>query len=131
MAVKRSLQFLAVIPLLALAGCTLDRQVQAPAGDYISHEQLSALLAKTRTAKITAGKLNATGNYSLDGTVYLDWGTGNAKGTWKIYDNRFCTRYPGIRQGFETCYFFRQTGDNTYTLFTTDGKVAGTWYLGM
>ena len=119
------------VALLALAGCTLDRKVEAPAGDYLSHEQLSALLARTRTANIAAGRLNATGNYSPDGTVHLNWGTGSAKGTWKIYDNRFCTRYREIRQGFETCYFFRQTGDKTYTLFATDGKVAATWFVGM
>src|SRR5688572_23322661 len=122
--VARCLRSVAGITALALAGCAVDREVQAPAGDFLSHEQLSALLAKTRTARIAAGKINATGTYARDGTVYLEWGAGSAKGTWKIYDNRFCTRYPGIRQGFETCYFFRQTGANTYSLFSTDGNLA-------
>jgi hypothetical protein len=129
MVVSRSLRFLAGAALPALAACTLDRQVQAPAGDYLSHEQLSALLAKTRTTRITVGKFNATGSYARDGTVHLNWGAGTATGTWKIYDNRFCTRYREIRQGFETCYFFRQTGEQTYALFSTDGSIAGTWLV--
>jgi hypothetical protein len=129
MGAKRFLQFLAGAGLLALAACVADRQVQAPAGDFLSHEQLSALLSKTRTVRIATGRLNVIGIYAQDGTAQVDWGTGGAKGTWRIYDNRFCTRYPGIRQGFETCYFFRQTGENTYTQFFVDGNVSSTWVV--
>lgn len=118
-----------LLALVALAGCVSDRQVQAPAGDYLSHEELSALLSQTRSVRITTGRVKATGIYSKDGTAFVDWGAGTAKGTWQIVANRFCTKYPGMRQGFETCFLFRQTGTNTYSQFAMDGSFWATWFV--
>jgi hypothetical protein len=51
-------------------------------------------------------------------------------GGWQ--DNKFCSKYPGIRRGYETCYVFQKTGENSYSLFYADGgpedgKLSGTW----
>src|SRR5262245_55001930 len=126
---RKHLMGFVAVAMLGCAGCTLDRNVKAPEGDFLSHEQLTALLAEAKTVRITIGRSTFNGVYTKDGTARLDWGTGNAKGTWRIYDNRFCTRYPGIRQGFETCFFFRQTGANTYDTINTDGSAGSTWVV--
>lgn len=117
------------VALVALAGCVMDRNVRAPAGDFLTHQQLTALLSETRTVRIKAGKIDAMGVYTRDGTAQLEGNFGIARGTWRIYDNRFCTRYPNIRQGFETCFFFQQVGENTYNTFMTDGSQNATWYV--
>lgn len=127
--VARNVQLLFGTGLLLLAGCVADRNVKAPEGDFLSHEQLTALLSQAKTVRITIGTAKVNGLYTGDGTAQLDWGTGGARGTWRIFENRFCTRYPGIRQGFESCFFFRQAGENTYTLFGTDGRLGSTWVV--
>ena len=125
----RSLRLAAGIALLSLAGCVADKDVRAPEGNFLSHEELTALLSQTKAVRITIGTTKINGLYTRDGTAQLDWGTGGARGTWRIFENRLCTRYPGIRQGFETCFFFRQAGPNTYTTINTDGSVGSTWVV--
>ena len=127
--VASSLRVLAGIALLTLAGCVADIDVRAPEGNFLSHEELTALLSQTKTVRIMIGTARVNGLYTRDGTAQLDWGTGGARGTWRIFENRFCTRYPGIRQGFESCFFFRPAGENTYTLINTDGSVGSTWVV--
>ena len=126
MVASKSLQ---LVGLLLLAGCVADATVKAPEGDFLTHEQVTALLLRAKTVRITIGRSTLNGAYAQDGTAQLDWGTGGAKGTWRIHDNRVCTRYPGIRQGFETCFFFRQVNENTYTTVMTDGSPGSTWVV--
>ncbi len=110
----------------ALASVALAQQQ-----NFLAHEELKALLSSTRTVAFTAGtSARGTGIYSPDGIARLDGGTWSAKGTWRIDGNRFCTTYPGIRRGYETCSNLQKTGENRYNLyFSTDGTKNGTWAI--
>lgn len=133
MAAKNLIRILAACGLLALSACAgVDPAPQGPGRVLLTHDELKALLSTTRTVRIVAQGAKITGVYGRDGAASLDWGTGGARGTWRIEGNKFCTKYPGIRRGYETCYVFEKTGENSYSLFFADGgpedgKLNGTW----
>jgi len=133
MADKNPIRILAACGLLALSGCAgVDTAPQEPTRVLLTHDELKALLSTTRTVRIVTQGAKVIGVYGQDGTASVEWGTGSARGTWRLADNKFCSKYPGIRRGYETCYVFQKTGENRYSLFYADGgpedgKLSGTW----
>ena len=69
---------------------------------------------------------SGTGEYTPDGTARLNWTGGGATGKWVIKGDKFCTTYPEIRGGAETCFTSYRTGPKDYTTFGPDGEFAGT-----
>jgi len=103
---------------------------QEPRPNYLTHEQLKALISGTTTIQIASGRMRVIGIYTQDGIARLDGGNWAAKGTWRIDSNKFCTKYPGIRRGYETCYNLVNTGENAYSLyFAEDGALNSTWVI--
>jgi hypothetical protein len=112
---------------LLAAGAALAQESRPT---FLTHEELKALLSGTRIVQFNTGRSRGTGIYAQDGTAQVDWGTGGAKGTWRIDGDKFCTTYPGLRRGYETCNNLQKTGERSYTLFfTSDGSLNGTWQI--
>lgn len=102
---------------------------QEPRPNLLTHEELKALLSKTIVVQFTRGSARGTGVYAQDGTARLDGGTWSARGTWRIDGNKYCTKYAGIRRGYESCYTVQKTGSNTYTLYDIEDGNPGTWVV--
>src|SRR5215470_7053182 len=81
-----------------------------PSVVHLTHDELKALLAATRTVRIATQGAKVIGIYSPDGVARVDWGSGGATGTWRLQGNKFCSKYPGVRRGYETCYLLEKTG---------------------
>lgn len=124
---KIQLSSLAGVVLLVLSACgTTSGSLQEPGPTFLTHDELKALLSRTRTVRI-AGEVKGTLVLAQDGTAQAEWSSGGAKGTWRIDGAKYCSIYPGIRR--ETCYNLQKTGENTYTLFRLDGSPSGTWEM--
>ena len=102
---------------------------QEPRPALLTHEQLKELLSKTTIFQFVRGTTRGTGVLAQDGTARLDGGSWAAKGTWRIDGNKYCSKYAGIRRGYETCYTLQKTGDNAYTLQDTGDGTIGTWIV--
>ena len=126
---------LACSAVALILGCAANGTTsQEPSVVYLTHDELKALLSTTRTVRIATQGAKVIGIYSRDGAARVDWGSGGATGTWRVQGNKFCSKYPGVRRGYETCYVLQKTGENRYTLFYADGspedgKVSGTWWV--
>lgn len=120
--------FLAV----AMLGCANYAWAQKPQPTVLSNAQLKALLSKGLTVRITGAdrpntaSRTATAVYQKDGTVRLNEGpaTTTRIGSWRIEDNKFCTKYPNLGSG---CFNVQKTGEKTYKLIPLDGLLEGTW----
>lgn len=131
MVARSVLQALAALSVAIASGCgTPSTPAEEPSRTYLTHDELKALLSKTTSVRISLGRATLSGVYTPAGTATLDWGSGGAKGTWRIDANRFCTKYPGLRRGYESCYNFQKVAENTYNLFSTeDSSSSGTWLI--
>ena len=120
--------FLAV----AMLGCASQAWAQKPQPTVLTNAQLKALLSNGMTAKITGadrkGTAARTGTvvYQKDGTVRFNEGAATTThiGSWRIEDNKFCTKYTNLGSG---CFNVQKTGDTTYKLIPLDGLLEGTW----
>ena len=114
-----------LILLSVLAGAA---SAQEPGAKPLTHGELKELLSKTRIVQFAFGRAKGTLVLAQDGKASVDGGSWQAKGTWRIDGDKYCSRYPGIRRGYETCYSVQSTGANTYKLLSTDGDVS-TWLV--
>ena len=117
-----------VAKLVFLAAFAGRLSAQEPGTKVLSHEELKQLLSKATTLQFQTGRAKGTAVLAQDGTASLDGGGWQARGSWRIDGNRYCSKYPGIRRGYETCYTVENTGANTYRLHSTEGDV-GTWVI--
>jgi hypothetical protein len=113
---------------LTLSGCAPTEQALRARGlSPLTHSELEALYARTRTIHGSSPDgLGLLGTYTQEGVARLDWGRGAAVGSWRIAEGKFCTTYPGIRNGEERCATVYKTGENEYKAFLPDGTFNGT-----
>jgi hypothetical protein len=113
---------------LTLIGCaTTEPSLRARGLSPLSHGELAALYARPRTIQGSSPDgLGLLGSYTPEGGARLDWGRGAAAGSWRIAEGKFCTKYPGVRNGEERCVTIYQTGENAYKAFLPDGTCQGT-----
>ena len=117
---------------VAMLGCAGHAWAQKPQPTVLTNAQLKALLSGGLTVKITgADRTNTaartgTAVYQKDGTVRFNEGASTTThiGSWRIEDNRFCTRYTNLGSG---CFNVQKTGETTYKLIPLDGLLGGTW----
>lgn len=107
-----------------VVGCATTEKGLAEKGlKPLTESELKALYSRTRTTKWTnAQNRSGTGEYRVDGTAQVNWGTGGALGRYRIVGNTLCTQYPEVRGGAESCSRVYKTGENEYTTFFTDGE---------
>ena len=113
-----------VARLILLAAMVGSALAQEPRSDFLTHEELKALLAETKTIQFATGRSKGIVVLGKDGTASVDGGTFQARGTWRIDGNKYCSKYPGIRRGYETCYTVQKTGGSSYKLHSTDGDIS-------
>ena len=132
---RNLLRALAACGALTFSGCAI---AQASAPDQgrtlLTPAELKALISTAKSIRISTQGAKVNAVYSQDGVARVEWGTGGASGTWRLDGNRFCSKYPGIRRGYETCYVFQKTGENTYNQFYADGgpddgRLIGLWVV--
>ena len=117
---------------VALLGGAGHAWAQKPQPTVLTNAQLKALLSKGMTAKITgadrANTASRTGTavYQKDGTVRFNEGAATTThiGSWRIEDNKFCTKYTNLGSG---CFNVQKTGESSYKLIPLDGLLEGTW----
>jgi hypothetical protein len=123
--------FLAV----AMLGGAGHAWAQKPQPTVLTNAQLTALLSKGLTVRISgADRPNTaartgTAVYQKDGTVRFNEGAATTTqiGSWRIEDNRFCTRYSNnLGSG---CFNVQKIGESTYKLIPLDGLLEATWEL--
>ena len=130
MAGKKRLHCLVACLAVSLSGCgTVATPSQPEARTYLSAEELKALLSQTRTVRITVGNTRALGIYSQNGNAQLDWGTGSTRGNWRLEGDKFCSKYQGLRRGYEECYRFSKVSADTYRVFNLEGTGSSTWVI--
>jgi len=119
---------LMAIALLLVSGCaTTEKSLQERGLTPLTHSELETLMSRTRTARWTTSKgVTGTGSYTQDGTAKLAWSGGGAEGSWRISGDRFCTKYPTIRGGNETCFSLYKMHENEYQSFFPDGSLNAT-----
>ena len=117
-----------VARLILLAVMTGSASAQEPRPDFLTHEELKALLAEPKAIQFATGRSKGIVVLGKDGTASVDGGTFQARGTWRIDGNRYCSKYPGIRRGYETCYTVQNTGGGTYKLYSADGDISS-WVI--
>jgi hypothetical protein len=117
---------------VAMLGCTSHARAQPAQPTLLTNAQLKALLSNGMTAKITgADRPNTaartgTAVYQKDGTVRFNEGAATTThiGSWRIEDNKFCTKYQRLGSG---CFNVQKIGDTRYKLIPLDGLLEGTW----
>jgi hypothetical protein len=116
------------VAFLMLSSCaTTEKSLQERGLAPLTHNELETLMSRTRTTRWTTSKgVTGTGTYTQDGTAKLSWSGGGAEGSWRISGDKFCTTYPTIRKGNETCFTLYKTRENEYQLFFQDGSLNAT-----
>ena len=122
--------FLAV----AILGCAGHAWAQKPQPTVLTNAQLKALLSNGLTVKITGvdrpntASRTGTAVYQKDGTARFNEGpaTTTLIGSWRIEDNKFCTKYTSLGSG---CFNIQKIGDTKYKLILLDGLLEGTWEI--
>jgi hypothetical protein len=115
-----------------MLGCASHGWAQKPQQTVLTNAQLKALLSNGMTARITgADRPNTaartgTAVYQKDGTVRFNEGAATTThiGSWRIEDNKFCTKYTNLGSG---CFNVQKTGESSYKLIPLDGLLGGTW----
>jgi len=117
------LSALMCVAFLILSSCaTTEKSLQERGLNPLTHSELETLMSRTRTARWTTSKgVSGTGTYSQDGTAKLAWSGGGAEGSWRVSGDKFCTAYPTIRGGKETCFTLYRIQENEYQSFFPDG----------
>ena len=118
--------------VVAMLGCAGHAWAQKLQPTVLTNAQLKELLSKGLTVKITgADRPNTaartgTAVYQKDGTVRFNEGPATTThiGSWRIEDNRFCTKYDRLGSG---CFNVHKIGETTYKLVPLDGLLEGTW----
>ena len=113
---------------LILVAAVVAGAASAQEPKLLAHEELKELLSTTRVMQFATAGAKGTAVLAQDGTARLDGGTWQARGTWRIDGNKYCSKYPGIRRGYETCYTIERTGEKTYKLTSTEGDI-GSWVV--
>jgi hypothetical protein len=111
-----------------LSGCaTTEKSLQERGLTPLTHNDLETLLSRTRTVRWTSAKgVAGTGTYTQDGTAKLAWNGGGTEGSWRVSGDKFCTKYPTIRNGNETCFTMYKTSESEYQSFSPDGSFNAT-----
>ena len=117
---------------VAMLDCASQAWAQNPPPTLLTNAQLKALLSNGMTARITgADRPNTaartgTAVYQKDGTVRFNEGAATTThiGSWRIEDNKFCTKYNRLGSG---CFNVQKVGDTRYKLIPLDGLLEGTW----
>ena len=125
-------RYLTTFFAIATLACANHAWAQKPQPAVLTNAQLKALLSKGLTVKITgadrANTASRTGTavYQKDGTVRFNEGAATTThiGSWRIEDNKFCTKYTNLGSG---CFNVQKTGETTYKLIPLDGLLEGTW----
>ena len=116
----------------AMFGCASHALAQKPQPTVLTGAQLKTLLSNGLTVRISGAdrpntaKRSGTAVYQKDGTVRFNEGAATTThiGSWRIDDNKFCTKYTNLGSG---CFNVQKTGDTTYKLIPLDGLLEGTW----
>jgi hypothetical protein len=117
---------------VAMLGCVGHAWAQKPQPTVLTNAQLKTLLSGGLTVKVTGAdrpntaSRTGTAVYQKDGTVRFNEGptTTTHIGSWRIEDNRFCTKYTNLGSG---CFNVQKTGESTYKLIPLDGLLEVTW----
>src|SRR5262245_14032542 len=123
---------LATVLTVAMLGCASHAWAQKPQPTVLTNAQLKTLLSNGMTVRITGAdrantaKRSGTAVYQKDGTVRFNEGAATTThiGSWRIEDNKFCTKYTNLGSG---CFNVQQIGDSRYKLIPLDGLLEGTW----
>src|SRR3954467_9349670 len=115
---------LTALVALAIVGCVSLASAQGSKPTFLTNGELKALLSKKLTVKVTGttaerpGTASRTGTsiYEPDGTARLNEGNVSEIGSWRIEENRFCTRFSRAGNG---CYNVQKTGAAAYNLVPT------------
>jgi hypothetical protein len=88
----------------------------------MGNAELKSYLSQPRQARFTSAT-NQTGTieYAPDGAIRITTAKGSVAGRWRVDADRFCTQYPELRGGRETCMASYRTGPNEITTFTPEG----------
>jgi len=117
-----------LVALLMLPGCGPSQQSLQERGlNPLTYSELETLFSRRRTTRWTSAKgVNGAGAYDVGGAAKLNWYKGEAVGSWRIVGDTFCTKYPKLHRGSETCFTFYKTGGNEYQLYLPDGAFNAT-----
>ena len=117
-----------VFVLLLFSGCAPSQQTWHDAGlKPLTHDELENLFSRRRTTRWTSSEYRkGAGAYDRGGAAKLNWYKGEAVGSWRIVGDTFCTKYPKIHGGNESCFTFYKTGVNQYLLYLPDGAFNAT-----
>jgi hypothetical protein len=130
---NRNLTTFLAVAILGCAGHVWAQKPQPAA--VLTNAQLKTLLSNGLTVRITGtdrpntAARTGTAVYQKDGTVRFNEGAATVThiGSWRIEDNKFCTKYSGnLGSG---CFNLQKTGEATYKLIPLDGLLEGTWEL--
>jgi len=110
---------------LTLSRCALTEQSLRNTGiSPLSQSELQALHARPRTFQGTSATGDrVTGIYTPEGVGKIQWSGGEAEGSWRIKDGKFCVTYAPLWGGAERCFTVYKTGDNEYKSFHPDGAL--------
>lgn len=116
------------VALVMVSGCGPTQQSLRERGlTPLTHDELETLFSRRRTTRwTTVESVKGAGAYEQGGAAKLNWYGGEAVGSWRIVGDTFCTKYPKIHRGNETCYTFYKTGGNEYRLYLPDGAFNAT-----
>jgi hypothetical protein len=123
---KAMLAGLAAVVLITAAGCAVtQKSLQEKGLKPMSAKDLQERYARPVKIRWTNDRnQSGTGEYTPDGTARLAWQGGGATGKWRIKEGKFCTTYPEVRGGAETCFIPYRTGPRESVSFGEDGAYA-------
>jgi hypothetical protein len=113
--------------ITTLLSCALTEQKIKDAGaELLSQQELVEFFNQERVVTLSTSSGSAKGYYFPDGTQKIEWPGGGDKGSFKIENGLFCSKWNTKRSGQEACYRIYHTDDKEYVWFNLDGSYDST-----
>jgi hypothetical protein len=119
---------LAAVVLIVATGCGVtQKSLQEKGLKPLTQKELEDRYARpVKSRWVNAQNQSGTAEATPDGTARLAWQGGGATGKWRIVNGKYCTTYPQLRGGNETCFAVYRTGPKEHVTFGADGSYNAT-----
>jgi hypothetical protein len=87
-------------------------------------EVKKALVGKVWRVELPNGA-PAVEHFNADGTAEISGGLTDA-GTWRLWEQGYCTQWRRMRHGQERCFTLDRTADGKYRIYKPDGEISMT-----
>lgn len=128
----QKLAILCVFCLLAFVfACTTtthEVKIQEAGARLMTQADLEALFSKELNTSYVTPRSKGTSKYLPNGTLTIDWGSGDDTGTYRLVNGQYCSKLDTIRKN-ERCVKVYQVGEKEFHFVGPSGELSSKVFI--